>query len=145
MIENRARLLERLAALAENRSAVELVASLVHGSRATYTVAEAAELLSVSAKHLYANISATGLAAPGVEVLRSGDRITVPAHLLRSRIGLPDPHRAPPPTEPITLEHLPPELLARLADTISHTIMCRLEASGLIETPPTDPARPRIY
>lgn len=132
---DRAALLERLVGLSADPSSVELVAALVHGSRATFNVAEAAVLLSVSAKHLYANAAATGEVAPGVSALRSGDRISVPAHQLRSRIGLPDPHRALSVAEPLVIEHLPPWLLKATADLVAHAALMRLESAGVLTLP----------
>lgn len=132
----RGKLLEHLAELAEEFPTDELVADLVNGSRATFTIAEAARFLSVSPKHLYALAAASDHIAPSVEVLRSGDRMVVPAHQLRRHLGLPDPHGLAAEHESATIERFSPAILAAIADFVSFTVLLRLEESGLIELPP---------
>ena len=131
-------LLDHLSRLEADPAGVRLVAALVHGERATFTVAEAALLLSVSAKHLYANAAATGQVTPGVDAIRSGDRLSVPAHQLRARIGLPEPHKTEPRAEPCMIEHLPPALLQTIAESVSWAALVRLESVGVIRLPDRD-------
>lgn len=131
-IADRAKLLRNLQALTANPEHVELVASLVKGSRATFNIQEAALLLSVSPKHLYANISHTGQAGDGLDVIRSGDRMMIAAHQLRARIGLRDPHNTHIERTPLELENLPPQQLCSLAEVIALTVLCRLEAAGAL-------------
>lgn len=136
MIPRPAECVEHLRELAADPDEVELVAALVHGSRATFTIAEAAKLLSVSSKYLYAAAAATGEVAPGVVALRTGDRLTVAAHQLRARIGLPDPH-APPTVSTATVAgtRISPRLLARIADLASFAALMRLETAGVVKLP----------
>ena len=129
----RGRILDHLATLSGDAEGVELVAALVKGSRATFTIAEAADLLSVSPRHLYANIASTGYVVASVEVVRSGDRMTVPAHQLRTYLRLPEPHQDP--SAACTVEKLSPRLVAAIAETISFMVLTRLEAAELIAVP----------
>jgi hypothetical protein len=128
----RTELLKRLADLTAEPAGEQLVAALFRGSRATFTIAETAALLSVSAKHLYSIIAAAGHVAPAVEVIRSGDRMVVPAHHLRRHLGIPEPHGM---ENKITAARLSPALLATVAETISWLVLVRLEAAELIELP----------
>lgn len=129
----RGRILDHLSTLAADAEGVELVAALVKGSRASFTIAEAADLLSVSPRHLYANVTRTGFALPSVEVVRSGDRMVIPAHRLRAALGLPEPHGTNLAT--CTVETLSPHRVAAIAETISFMVLTRLEAAELITVP----------
>ncbi len=129
----RSRILDHLATLTGDVDGAALVAALVKGSRATFTIAETAELLSVSSRHLYANITSAGYVVPSVEVVRSGDRMTVPAHQLRAYLRLPEPHQDPSSACPV--EKLSPRLVAAIAETISFMVLTRLEAAELIAVP----------
>ena len=125
-----------LSELAADPDAVGLVADLVSGARASFTVAEAAAFLSVSAKHLYAVIAATGEVCRGVGVIRSGDRMMIPAHELRAFLRLPDPHRlASPEADELTVERFRDETLGWLAESIAHALMLRLDTVGVLELP----------
>lgn len=131
--------IEHLATLTADPVAVDLVASLVSGSRASYTVTETAELLSVSAKHLYARVKSTGEIAPGLGVIRSGDRLMIAAHELRRFLRLPDPHLpAPAPVSTWTLDDLSPEVFAAIVRLTVRTLLIRLDVAGAISLPPPE-------
>jgi hypothetical protein len=129
--------LDHLVGLTDDDAAVELVGALCSGSRASFTVAEAADLLSVSAKHLYAVIKSQGHIAPGLDVIRSGDRMIIPAHQLRAFLKLPEPH-IPGAPNPIRLDAMSPELLGLLVRDLSFLIVTRLYSSGAIAAPDED-------
>lgn len=130
--------IHHLTQLARDADGAELVAALCHGSRASFNVSEAAELLSVSAKHLYAVIASTGEVAPGVEVIHSGDRKMIPAHHLRAFLRIPEPHIEHDQDEPecvVQLDELSPSLLYALAESIAHSLLIRLDVVNAINLP----------
>lgn len=122
-------MIEHLGRLTADPVGVDLVAALCSGSRASFTIAEAADLLSVSAKHLYAVVKAQGRIAPGVDIIRSGDRMMIPAHQLRAFLRVPEPH-LPDDPHPARIEAIAPDLLAALVRELSFAIVCRLGAFG---------------
>jgi hypothetical protein len=133
--------IDHLTRLARDADGAELVAALCHGSRASFNVSEAAELLSVSAKHLYAVIASTGEVAPGVDVIHSGDRKMIPAHHLRAFLRIPEPHIEHDRNEPecvVQLDQLSPIALYALAESIAHSLLVRLDAVHAIQLPPIE-------
>lgn len=133
--------IDHLTRLSCDADGVELVAALFHGSRASFNVSEAAELLSVSAKHLYAVIASSGEVAPGVDVIHSGDRKMIPAHHLRAFLRIPEPHIEHSHDEPecvVQLDELSPIALYGLAESIAHALLIRLDAVHAIELPPIE-------
>lgn len=140
--------IHHLTQLARDADGAELVAALCHGSRASFNVSEAAELLSVSAKHLYAVIASTGEVAPGVEVIHSGGRKMIPAHHLRAFLRIPEPYIKRDTTDStntdddrecvVQLDDLSPVVLYALAESIAHSLLIRLDAAHAIELPPLE-------
>ena len=69
-------------------------------------------------------------------VIRSGDRMIIPAHELRAFLRLPDLHRlASPEADELTVERFRDETLGWLAESIAHALMLRLDTVGVLELP----------